>query len=549
MTARHHLLTINLEDYFQVAPLHGSVPERYWDRFEPRIAANTAATLDLLDEVGARATFFVNGWIAERQPAVVAEVAERGHEVASKGYRHRSLAQMSGDAFAEDAVRAKAAVERASGQRVHGYRIAHGMPGPADLRMLERLRAAGYRYDSSVRPFAHRFSDALQRRVYKVHGGPPTFWEVPLSSIRVGGLAFPIAGGNFLRQLPEALITRAMAAWDAAVPAPLVVYFHVWELDPAQPRVRAISRLQGLRQYRNLGAMPARLRAVLTRYRFTTIADHLGLEATALTPDAPPAPVDVRRSSPARGRPVTIVAPCFNEAQTLAYLANTLAVLARRLAPDYALAYVFVDDGSTDDTWIVLGRLFGDRADCQLVQHERNLGVAAATLTGIRAAETDVVAVIDCDCSYDLLQLEAMLPLLAAGVDVVTASPYHRDGRVHNVPGWRLALSRNLSRLYRALLHHKLATYTSCFRVYRRRAVAGLEIHHGGFYGVAEILARLDLQGARIVECPAVLEARLLGHSKMKVGRTIAGHLRLLAEVAWTRNRRAAGHVGKEFHA
>jgi len=126
------------------------------------------------------------------------------------------------------------------------------------------------------------------------------------------------------------------------------------------------------------------------------------------------------------------------------------------------------------------------------------------------------------------------------------------------VPGWRLFLSKSLSSLYRGVLHHKLATYTSCFRVYRRDAVTGLEIHHEGFYGVAEILARLDLQGARIVECPAVLEARLLGHSKMNVSRTIAGHLRLLAEVAWgrnpwarnpwARNRRPAGPFGKEFH-
>jgi dolichol-phosphate mannosyltransferase len=118
---------------------------------------------------------------------------------------------------------------------------------------------------------------------------------------------------------------------------------------------------------------------------------------------------------------------------------------------------------------------------------------------------------------------------------MVTGSPYHPDGEVRNVPGWRLFLSKSLSELYGLVLHQKLATYTSCFRVYRRSAVEALNIREGGFLGVAEMLGRLDLGGGRIVECPAVLEVRLLGRSKMKTFRTILGHLRLLARLAVAR--------------
>ncbi|MGI9432696.1 MAG: hypothetical protein ACR2PQ_10800, partial [Myxococcota bacterium] len=101
-----------------------------------------------------------------------------------------------------------------------------------------------------------------------------------------------------------------------------------------------------------------------------------------------------------------------------------------------------------------------------------------------------------------------------------------------NVPDYRLFLSKTLSRLYGLVLHHQFATYTSCFRVYRRTAIADLDLRHGGFLGVAELLGELDLRGARLVECPAVLEARMLGRSKMNTLATIVGHLRLLGGFA-----------------
>lgn len=125
--------------------------------------------------------------------------------------------------------------------------------------------------------------------------------------------------------------------------------------------------------------------------------------------------------------------------------------------------------------------------------------------------------------------------MMDAGVDMVTASPYHPDGAVLNVPRWRLGLSRSLSRIYRLILRQKLATYTSCFRVYRRQALTSLRISHTGFLGVTEILVRLDQQGSRVVECPAVLEARLFGESKMRIVKTIFGHLKLLCGILYER--------------
>jgi hypothetical protein len=139
-----------------------------------------------------------------------------------------------------------------------------------------------------------------------------------------------------------------------------------------------------------------------------------------------------------------------------------------------------------------------------------------------------------------------MIPLLTDDVDVVTASPYHPGGAVRNVPAWRLALSRAASRLYRVIFQQQLYTYTSCLRVYRRSAVTDIRVRRGGFIGVVELLGKMELAGARIVEYPTTLEGRLMGYSKMKVARTAIGHLTLMARLVGLRlrgGRRAARPV------
>ena len=138
---------------------------------------------------------------------------------------------------------------------------------------------------------------------------------------------------------------------------------------------------------------------------------------------------------------------------------------------------------------------------------------------------------MDCDCTYDPHQLAELLPLLTDDVDLVTASPYHPDGHVKNVPGWRLFLSKGLSAIYRRLLDVDLHTYTNCLRVYRKSAIEKLTLEENGFLGVAELLAKLSLSGSRVVEQPATLEVRIFGESKMKTYRTTLGHLGLLARM------------------
>ncbi|MFO1120221.1 MAG: DUF3473 domain-containing protein [Rhodospirillales bacterium] len=533
---RRHILTVVLEDYCHVAPVSRAVPTDYWHRFESRLQRNTELTLDLLDEVGAKATFFVLGWIGEHHPQVVAEVVRRGHEVASKGFFHRSIRQMTPEQFREDVRRSRDALQNAIGREVRGYRVPRGGFTRADLWALDVLAEEGFTFDSSVRPLGFAFRDEPHRRFIHCHQAPAgSIWEVPLSTWKLGPLYLPVSGGNYVRQLPHPFIRRAMKTWEDDVRSPLVFYFHVWELDPDQPRISVVSMLDRVRQYRNLQRMPQRIRYYLDRYAFGSIADHLKLLAPAPRKmrerPAPATPPVILSADPGTRLPISVVVPCYNEEATLGYTANTLRAFADAVRGQFEISYVFVDDGSHDATWQRLNELFGGRPDCVLVRHPVNRGVAAATLTGIASSRCEVVCAIDCDGTYDPLQLREMVPMLKPDVDLVTASPYHPKGRVLNLSAWRLVLSKGLSVLYRVFHRHKLYTYTSCFRVYRRSSVKDITLRNERFVGIMEILSRLDARGGRIVECPAVMEVRLLGRSKMKVLKTIWGHLVFMGQM------------------
>jgi glycosyltransferase involved in cell wall biosynthesis len=236
--------------------------------------------------------------------------------------------------------------------------------------------------------------------------------------------------------------------------------------------------------------------------------------------------------------PITIVVPCFNEEEGLPHLARRLREVATDFGARHPLSVILVDDGSTDATWQVMQRHFGGDPAVTCLRHEANRGIAAASLTGILAARDEAVAVIDSDCTYDPALILDMVPLLAPEVSVVTASPYHALGQVAGVPRWRVFLSYGASLSYRVLFRNKLATYTSCFRLYRRSAVASLPIRNGGFIGVTEKLALLDREGWTIREVPARLEMRRYGQSKLQIRRAIIGHLGLMSEIALARMRR-----------
>ena len=556
-SARVQILTVNLEDYFQAGAFHQYISPRNWYRFESRLQKNAEETLALLDEHDTKATFFVLGWIAERSPELVRQISNAGHEIASRGFLHQPLLKVTAKARREDLIRSKELLEDTIGKEVIGFRLSDGWLRKRDLAFLNELQEAGYAYDSSLMPRRRDFLFQPWRRFIHEHkcDNGSSILEIPPSTASMAGAWMPIAGGNYLRQLPDNMMQAAIQKWQDTETSPFVMYFQTWELDDQQPRLSVTGRLTQMRHYRNLGKYRTLLPQYLTSAKFTSIAEHAKLDGSALAgledrackvtlqtitlrrreaaevARLPAGNISVGNAKQIVRPAVTLVIPCYNEESTLPYLHRTMQSLKHELSRNWDLNVLFVDDCSKDNTFEVLHSLFGDDSDIRIVRHETNKGVSAAILTGINAATTEIVASIDADCSYDPHELSRMLPLMTKDVAMVTASPYHRDGKVSNVPSWRLVLSHTLSMMYRTLLKQKLSTWTSCFRIYRKQQIIDLPLVENGFLGTAELAAQLSLHGRKIVEHPATLEVRLFGFSKMKTVQTILAHLRLLSKV------------------
>jgi dolichol-phosphate mannosyltransferase len=231
---------------------------------------------------------------------------------------------------------------------------------------------------------------------------------------------------------------------------------------------------------------------------------------------------------------LSIVIPCYNEADSIEAMRDQLLPVLNELASDRSVELILVDDGSSDGTWTLLHDVFGTldvQANIKLERHDQNRGVGAALRTGFSAATGKIVVTTDSDATYRFTEIPALLARLTPGVSIVTASPYHPAGGVQNVPGNRLVLSRGSSAIYQLLVDHRVHTYTSLFRAYRHEVIENVTFQSDGFLSGTELMVKAMLAGYRVAEYPTVLHARVRGTSKAKLVRTIRAHLRFQALV------------------
>lgn len=280
-------LTIDVEDYFQVNAFARQVRFDDWDSYPLRVDVNTLRILDLLDEFGVKATFFVLGWVAERRPCIVKEIRRRGHEVACHGYRHQLIFSIGPVAFREDIRRAKRILEDQSGEVVKGYRAPSYSITGKSLWALDILIEEGFSYDSSIFPVYHDtygIPDA-SRFPHSVRRSNGHIDEFPLTTmlLRLGPWHYrlPIAGGGYLRLLPVSLILRGITQINRTDRQPAVLYFHPWEIDPGQPRIRSGWK-SCFRHYVNLEKTEGKLRQILSNCRFGTMTEALNKETSSL---------------------------------------------------------------------------------------------------------------------------------------------------------------------------------------------------------------------------------------------------------------------------
>lgn len=260
-------LTIDVEDYFQVSALAPHFPREHWERVPCRIERNVDLILALLDEHGARATFFTLGWVAERYPQLVRRIAAGGHEVASHGYGHERASAQTPECFLADIRLARRVLEDLSGRAVVGYRAPSFSIGEGNRWAHDCIAEAGYAYSSSIYPIRHDhygMPDA-PRFPYRLGNG---LVEVPVTTVRWLGRNWPAGGGGYFRLLPYAVSRWQIARVNRDDQRAAIFYFHPWELDPGQPRVREASARTRFRHYLNLDRTEGRLRRLLSDFRW-----------------------------------------------------------------------------------------------------------------------------------------------------------------------------------------------------------------------------------------------------------------------------------------
>lgn len=226
---------------------------------------------------------------------------------------------------------------------------------------------------------------------------------------------------------------------------------------------------------------------------------------------------------------LSIVIPCYNEADNVNKIQTELFPVVNKLAESQTVEIIFIDDGSRDDTYKIFSEAFGHYhypgVTLRFEQHQVNRGLGAAIRTGFAAATGDIIVTTDSDGTYRFAEIPTLLSYLTPDVDLVTASPYHPKGGIAGVPAYRLVLSKGASAMYRLLAEWHIHTYTALFRAYRRHVTEDVPFESNGFLGGTELMINAIRMGYRVAEYPTTLYSRVHGTSKAKLARTIKSHL------------------------
>ncbi len=275
-----NVVSVDVEDYFHAEVFSGVVDRARWDGYTSRVEPNTRRLLEMLAKLNVHGTFFVLGWVAERFPALVREIAAGGHELACHSYWHRLIYKLEPAEFREDTRRAKSVIEQISGRAVSGYRAPTYSVIDRSVWALDILTELGFTYDSSIYPIHHdRYGMPGAPRGpfrFQTPSGPMT--EFPLTTFRLAGNNMPVGGGGYLRLLPR-LYTRLGLQRVQKEGLPIVIYIHPWEIDGEQPRL-PVSLKSRLRHYTNLSRTFDRLESVLQEGNYTSFQES-GLADTA----------------------------------------------------------------------------------------------------------------------------------------------------------------------------------------------------------------------------------------------------------------------------
>lgn len=269
---RINAMTVDVEDYFQVSAFETVLKPSDWSSIPLRVEANTHRLLDVFAENDVKSTFFTLGWVAQRCPNLIKRMVDEGHELASHGLNHRRATTMTRQEFIDDVTTSKKILEDAGGVAVKGYRAPSFSVNDDNQWIYEVLVDLGFDYSSSTYPIEHDLYGVPQWPRFKYERAEG-ITEIPIPTIVKGDKKVGIGGGGYFRLYPYWLSRKRIQSFMDTETAPYSFYFHPWEIDPDQPRINNAPFKSKVRHYINLSKMEAKLKMLLTDYRWGTMRE------------------------------------------------------------------------------------------------------------------------------------------------------------------------------------------------------------------------------------------------------------------------------------
>lgn len=268
-----HHFSVDVEEFFHGTAFEAYVPRSTWSGLPRRSPRVMDRLLEMLDDEGVRATFFVVGWLADLEPEMVRRCAAAGHEIASHSWDHRTVVAQSPDAFRESLRRTKALLEDLSGSEVVGFRAPSFSIVPGAEWAFDALIEEGYRYDSSLFPIrghpTYGYPEAPSDP-HLIRRPAGDLVEIPATTLTVAGRRLPASGGAYFRFFPYAYLRSAFRQSESRG-APATFYIHPWELDEAQ-EVDAPLRTR-VRAFHGLRHTWKRTRRLLREFEFRPLVE------------------------------------------------------------------------------------------------------------------------------------------------------------------------------------------------------------------------------------------------------------------------------------
>lgn len=264
------ILTFDIEDWYHFLEHRSTRTPNQWSAFEPRVRQNTFRILDFLDRSGQKATFFIIGWIAEKNPGMVNEIASAGHQVGLHSYGHQLIWQQSRQEFRQDLLKNIGILEDQLGKKVDIYRAPGFSIKKHNTYAFEVMAEAGITTDASIFP-ALRAHGGMPDFPYNVpclvQSGGVTLKEFPVSYNHIAGFRTVLSGGGYFRFWPYFLIHSLTRK------SPYVMsYFHPRDFDISQPLLRDLSPYRRFRAYYGLGHSLEKLEQWISDFTFTDLA-------------------------------------------------------------------------------------------------------------------------------------------------------------------------------------------------------------------------------------------------------------------------------------